>query len=51
MQRIVKTVTDACGKLCATGGEMSAVLTAFGHDVKTEFDRQGMESVRIREIW
>lgn len=51
MQRIVKTVPDARGKLYATVGEMPTALTTFGHDVKTEPDRQRIKSVWIREIW
>lgn len=45
MQRIVKTVTVERGKLYATGGEIPTALTTFGHDVKTEPDRQRIESV------
>lgn len=51
MQRMVKTVTDARGKLYATGDEMPATLTTFGHDAKTEPDRQRIESIWIREVW
>ena len=51
MQRIVKTVPDARGKLYATVGEMPTALTTFGHGVKTEPDRQWIESIWIREIW
>ena len=51
MQRIVKTVTDARGKLYATGGEIPIVRITFDHGAKTEFDRQRIESIWIREIW
>lgn len=51
MQRTAKMVTDARGKLCATGGEMPAVRITLDHDAKTEFDRQGIESIQIREMW
>lgn len=45
MQRIVKTVPDARGKLYATGDEMPTALTTFDHDAKTGPDRQGIGSV------
>lgn len=51
MQRIIKTVTDARGKLYATVGEMPTALTTFDHDAKTGPDRQGIESIWIREVW
>ena len=45
MQRMAKTVTVERGKLYATGGEMPAALTTFGHGAKTGPDRQGIGSV------
>lgn len=51
MQRTAKMVTDARGKLHARGGEIPIVRILFDHDAKTEFDRQGIESIQIREIW
>ena len=46
-----KDGTRRARKLYATGGEMPTALTTFGHDVKTESDRQRIESMWIREIW
>lgn len=51
MQRTAKMVNVARGKLYATGCEMSIVRITFDHGAKTEFDRQWIESIWIREIW